>query len=195
LVACGAYCYYRRKPVAEEDSSSYHELKDVKAKGTNLDGNGPGAPGAPVSRTVAAEVRKQFEKEYTELKADMKKGVASTNQAIAAADASGDYEATVPLKRRLDVFDSLYAKLKEIQPASSFWNIRISDASVVESQTLLRELEALRLAMPDLSIPSTPSETLSDSKVERVIDGQNPSHVVGSFATTDAEDISGHHTN
>jgi hypothetical protein len=43
LVVCGAYCYYRRKPVAEEDISGYHELKDVKPKGTNLDGNGLGA--------------------------------------------------------------------------------------------------------------------------------------------------------
>jgi hypothetical protein len=49
LVACGAYVYYRqqKKPVAEEDISSYHELKDMKPKGTNLDGNNPGAPGAP----------------------------------------------------------------------------------------------------------------------------------------------------
>jgi hypothetical protein len=44
VLACGAYCYYRRKPVAEEHISGYHELKDMKPKGTNLDGNGLGAP-------------------------------------------------------------------------------------------------------------------------------------------------------
>jgi hypothetical protein len=143
---------------------------------------------------AAAEVRKRFEKEYTELKADLKKGISSTKHEIAAADATRDYEATVPLKRRLGVFDGLYAKLKTIKPASNFWSIRVADSSMVETHTLLRELDALRLAMPDLSSPTTPNKALHGTVMNvkphyqqtNDPDAQNPSHLAGSFATTDA---------
>jgi hypothetical protein len=102
----------------------------------------------------SAKGRKRLQKE---LKADMKKGIASTKHEIAAADAPGNYEVLIPLKKRLDLLNSSYSKLKEIQPASNFWSGGDSDARAEKNQALLQKLDALRLAMPDSSVPTMPS--------------------------------------
>jgi hypothetical protein len=107
---------------------------------------------------LTAEAQEQTVRIYSEVKTALKENIASTETRIQAADATGNYQATVPLKKHLNRLNDLSGSVDLLKPKpTSLASLFGSDhGTLAEHQDRLTKLDDIRLSIPVAPVASLP---------------------------------------
>jgi hypothetical protein len=110
---------------------------------------------------IISEVQEQVALVYSEVKTALKTSIALTESRAQAADAAGDYLASVPFKKHLDVLNELMRKAKTLKPEpTGLFGSSTTRLSLAEHQDRLAKLNAIRFSISDTPTEPLPTETL-----------------------------------